>query len=285
MYHITGRVTLLMFLIGSGSALGQSLPTTQPNLLQIFREEVKVGHGADHVKTEAGWPAAFEKAKSPYYSLALVSLTGPTEAWFIIPYESHQAMGDSLKRESDDPVLSTELARLSRADAEHITSLRSIQAIARKDLSRGAFPDTGKQRFWEITVFRVRPGHEGDFQSAAKAYGAAAGRTAPETSYRVYEVIAGMPSPTYLVFSSVTSFAEFDRMMSDGEASMKAMSEEERSALQKFSTDGAVSMETHRFRLDPEMSYVPREVRNQDPAFWMPKKAAAKPAPKPTTQP
>jgi len=282
MYHFTGRATLLMFLIGSGNALGQSLPTSQPSLVQIFREEVKVGHGADHVKTEAGWPAAFEKAKSPYFSLALVTLTGPSEAWFIVPFESHQAIGDSLKRESDDPVLSAELARLSRADAEHITSLRSIQAVARKDLTRGAFPDTAKQRFWEITVFRVRPGHQADFEAAAKAYGAAAGRSAPATSYRVYQVIAGMPTPTYLVFTSVVSFGEFDKMMADGDATMKGASPEERAALQKFSTDALISQETQRFRLDPEMSYVPKEVRAQDPAFWMPKKPAVK---RPTSQP
>jgi hypothetical protein len=272
----------LMFLIGGGNALGQSLPTSQPNLVQIFREEVKVGHGADHVKTEAGWPAAFEKAKSPYFSLAFVTLTGPSEAWFIVPFDSHQAIGDSLKRESDDPVLGAELARLSRADAEHITSLRSIQAVARKDLTRGAFPDTAKQRFWEITVFRVRPGHQADFEAAAKAYGAAAGRSAPATTYRVYQVIAGTPTPTYLVFSSVVSFSEFDKMMADGDATMKGASPEERAALQKFSTDALISQETQRFRLDPEMSYVPKEVRAQDPAFWMPKKPAVK---RPTSQP
>ena len=282
MYQFTGRATLLMFLIGGGNALGQSLPTSQPNLVQIFREEVKVGHGVDHVKTEAGWPAAFEKAKSPYFSLALVTLTGPSEAWFIVPFDSHQAIGDSLKRESDDPVLSAELARLSRADAEHITSLRSIQAVGRKDLSRGAFPDTAKQRFFEITVFRVRPGRQADFEAAAKAYGAAAGRSAPAASYRVYQVIAGMPTPTYLVFSSVVSFGEFDKVMADGEATMKGASPEEQAALQKFSTDALISQETQRFRPDPEMSYVPKDVRAQDPAFWMPKKPAVK---RPTSQP
>src|SRR5206468_1508122 len=177
-------VTILAVFLVGGQLLGQGLPTSQPNMLQIFREEVKVGHEADHSKTEAGWPAAFEKAKFPYFSLGLVALTGTSEAWFLVPYESNQVMGDALRRQSDDPVLSAELARLSRADAEHITSVRSILASARKDLTRGAFPDPGKQRFWEVTMFRVRPGHEEAFTAAAKAYGAAAGRSAPNTAYR-----------------------------------------------------------------------------------------------------
>ena len=179
MRHIT---VLSLIVLTAGTAYGQSLPTSQPNFVQIIREEVKVGHEADHTKTEAGWPVAFEKAKMPTSSIGLVSLTGTSEAWFLVPYASQAAWGDDLKRQSDDPVLAAELARLSRADAAHITSVRSMLGAARKDLSRGAFPDIGKARFYEITIFRVRPGHENQFTEAGKAYGAAAARATPNAS-------------------------------------------------------------------------------------------------------
>ena len=280
MYHITGRVTLVMVLVGGTTAFAQSLPTSQPNVIQIFREEVKFGHEPDHAKTEGAVVAALEKAKFPHFVIGLASLTGQPEAWFVAPFDSHAAIGEFNKRLGEDP-LATDFARLSRADAEHVSGSRIIQAVARKDLSRGAFPDAGKQRFYEITVFRVRPGHEGEFAAAGKAYGAAAGRSAPATNYRVYEVTAGMPAPTYLIFSSMVAFAEVDKMMSNGDATMKGATAEEMAALQKFSTDALISAETYRFRLDPEMSYVPKEVRAQDPDFWMPKKPAVK---RPTSQ-
>ena len=143
--------------------------------------------------------------------------------------------------------------------------------MARKDLTHGAFPDVAKQRFFEITTFRVRPGGEAAFEAAAKAYGAAAGRAAPNVSYRVYEVAAGMPSPTYLVFTSAVSFSDFDKGMEYGMATMKAMTAQEQEVMGKFA-EHTVSTQTNRFRLNPEMSYVPRSVREQDPAFWMPKK-------------
>src|SRR5262249_42846430 len=267
-----------------GRVLAQGLPTSQPNVLQIIREEVKVGQDADHVKTEAGWPSAFEKVKYPYFYIALVAMTGPTEAWFVVPFDSHAAMADDLKR-SDEPTLAAELARLGKADAQHISSARRMTAVARKDLSRGAFPETAKQRFYEITTFRVRPGHEEQFAAAAKAYGAAAGRSAPNISYRVYEVIAGMPSPTYFVISSVTSFADFDKTLADGQALMKGATPQERTDFAKFDTEALISSATQRVRLDPEMSYVPKETRASDPGFWMPKKplttAAAKKPPQP----
>src|ERR671924_1059377 len=107
------RTLIAAFTAYAVSASAQDgLPTAQPNYLTIVREEVKLGRSADHERIEAGWPAAYERAKSPDYYLALVSTTGRSEAWYILPFDSHQAMGESMKRESDDTVLGAELKRL-----------------------------------------------------------------------------------------------------------------------------------------------------------------------------
>jgi hypothetical protein len=79
--------------------------------------------------------------------------------------------------------------RLSRADAEVLNNWSLLHLMARKDLSYGAFPDLAKQRFVEITTFRVCPGREAQFEAAAKAFGAAAKRSAPGMSFRVYEIV------------------------------------------------------------------------------------------------
>jgi len=254
----------------AATAAAQSLPTSQPNMLLINIERIKLGHGVPHRITESGWPAAYERAKSPNSYIALEALTGPPEAWFISPFESNAAIGESFRMEGEDRALSAELARLAQADAEHLDALRTIHAMGRKDLSHGAFPDAGKQRFYEITTFRVRPGGEAAFEAAAKAYGAAAGKAAPNTAYRVYEVVAGLPGPTYLVFSSTASFGEFDKYASDLMATMKAMTPQEQEAMQKFN-EFLTEAVTQRFRLDPDMSYVSRAVRETDPGFWLSK--------------
>ena len=262
--------TALLFVSSASIALSQGIPTSQPSLITIAREEVKIGHAAAHAAHEAGWPAAYAKAKSPYYYLAMVSMTGPNEAWYVSPYTSHATLGESLKLDATDPVLSVELQRLSRVDAEHLTGYRNIHAAARTDLSYGTFPDMALARFWEITTFRVRPGHEEGFANAAKAYAAAAKRGAPNASWRTYEVMAGLPGPTYLVFSSVQSFAEFDRGMQENMALMKAFTPDELATLQKFATTGMINAETHRFRLDPGQSYVDAATKAKDPTFWSP---------------
>jgi hypothetical protein len=109
---------------------------TQPNLITIFQEDVKVGRGSEHAKHESGFPAAYEKAKSPYYYLAMTSVTGQSQAWYISPWESHAAIGDSMKREDSDPFLSAELARLGRRTLNCINSFRSLEAARTDELRR-----------------------------------------------------------------------------------------------------------------------------------------------------
>ena len=235
-----------------------------------MREEVKAGRGADHAKHEAGWPAAFEKAKSPDYYLALTSMTGPSEAWYLIPTESHATIAETMKREDKDPVLSAELARLAARDAEFINAVRVVQAVARPDLSIGQFPDLTKVRFYQVTTYTVRQGPTDKFDALSKAYGNARKRVAPDSSYRVYSVIAGLPSPTYLVFSTVEDYAKFDQTMADHAATLGAATAEEKAEFDKYG-DIIVRTETNRFRLDPVQSYVSKETRAQDPEFWLPK--------------
>jgi hypothetical protein len=258
-------------ILGTHSAAAQSLPASQPSLITIVREEVKPGQTADHARIEAGWPAAYEKAKSTTYYLALVSMTGPPEALYVTPYESHAVIGDTMKREDADAVLSAELNRLSKADSAVLNRVSTLQAAARRDLSYGTYPELARQRFFEFTWFRVRPGHEMGFEAAAKAYGAASKRAGTTTAYRVYEIIAGGPAPTYLVISSVASYGDFDGMMADGQKTMKGFTADEGATLQKAMADGVISVETNRYRVDPGQSYVPRETRATDPAFWTPK--------------
>ncbi len=260
----------MLALAGITSLQGQGLPQAQPKLLTIVREDVKPGRSADHAKHEAGWPAAFEKAKSPDYYLAMTSMTGSTEAWYVIPQESHATAAESMKREDKDPVLSAELARLALRDAEFIDRVRVVQAMARPDLSFGKFPEMAKVRFFEVSMFTVKPGQNDKFDALVKAYANVRKRVAPDSSYRAYGVIAGMPGPTYLIFSTVDDYAKFDQTMADHVKTMMGATAEEKAIFEKWG-DYVVREETQRFRLDPGQSYVPKETRAQDPEFWSPK--------------
>ena len=279
MIRLRATLGASLFCFASVTAAAQGIPTAQPGMVMITREMVKAGRNAEHEKFEMGWPAAYEHAKSTFNYIALTSMTGPNEAWFISPYSSNSAIGQSMKEEAANPALSAELARLSRGDAEYINGTQNILADARPDLSYGAFPNIAAQRYWEISIFRVRPGHEGQFEQAAKTYIASAKRNAPDVSFRVYQVAAGMPGPAFVIFGSVASYADFDHSAETGRAIMGKMTAEEGAVMQNVSQEGIVNIESQRFALNPAMSFVDKATRDQDPAFWVPRKPPVKKAP------
>jgi hypothetical protein len=253
-------------------ALAQAPPTTQPQFLHIYREQLKPARGPEHAQWETGWPAAYEKAKAQTPYLALSAVTGPPEVWYVTPYASQAAYGEVMAWEDAQPGLSAEFDRLAKGDAEFLAEATALQAVAVPELSHGAYPDTGKQRYWEITTFRIRPGHEPAWIAATGAYKAAAARSAPNANWRTYRVVAGGPDGTYLVFSSVASFGEFDKMMADGDATMKGATADEMKVLGAFMKESVINVSTNRYRLDPKQSYVDAATKAKDPGFWNPKK-------------
>lgn len=150
----------------------------------------------------------------------------------------------------------------------YLESTDIIEAVGAPELGHGAFPDLNKQRFWQITVYRVRPGHNRDFLDAVAAYKKIVDRVGSKSSWRVYRVTGGMPSGTYLIFSSVASFGEFDVGMADDEAVGNAMTKDEQAYFAKFSAEALAYAESNKYRLSPTMSYVSAETKAADPAFW-----------------
>ncbi len=253
---------------GGTALVAQSLPTTQPKILQISREQIKAGQGAAHEANEVGWPAAYAQAKSPDYYLALESMSGRAEVWFVAPYESYTAWGKSMDRDAANRDLSPTLGRLVAADAQYLDGVDSIEAVAEPDLSYGAYPDLNKARFWNIAIWRIRPGHDQEFAAATAAYKKIISKTAPNASWRTYRVSEGMPGGTYIMFSSVTTFGQFDAMMADDAATGKAMTPNDQMIFTKFFAEGVVSITSNKYRLSPTMSYVSPETKATDPAFW-----------------
>lgn len=269
---LSSLVVLALVASAAATALAQGVPATQPKFLQIYREQVKPARAGEHAQWEAGWPAAFEKAKSPYSYLALASVTGAQEVWYVGSFASQAAFGESLAWEESQPGLTAELERLAKGDAEFLAESTALHAVAAPELSHGAFPDIAKMRYWEITTWRIRLGHDAAWAEATNTYKAAAARSAPNASWRTYRVVAGAPDGTFLTFSSVGAFGDFDKMMAEGEATMKGATPEEMAVLGKFIRESVLNISTNRYRLDPKQSYVDAATKAKDPAFWGPKK-------------
>ncbi len=277
----------LILILAMGVALGaassllaqEKAPMGPPKVLQIFREEVKYGRGSAHEKNEAAYVAAFKRAKWPTTYLAVASLTGPGEAWFLTGYDSFEAWEKDNKAAEKATALQAELAQLGEKDAEYVSNGRSIAAFHRADLDYNAPVNIGQMRYFRINTYRVRPGHEPDFVEAAKTVRATYEKLGVEVHWAVYQVSSGMPSPTFLVFVPTKSLKEIDEGLARVMAFQEALGEENGKKLQKMAAEGYLSTESNIFAFSPKMSYAPKAWVDADPDFWAPKpKAAAKAA-------
>src|SRR5262249_29520193 len=153
-----------LLVLASADARAQSgMPTSQPAMLTIFRERVKLGHESAHVKTELAWPTALTAAKAPDTYLAMATMTGPAEVWFVTPRTSYGGWAKSMEWMEGNAKLEAKLDSAWMKDATHLDWSDQIEAVAIPDLAHGTFPDLNKQRFWEITFFTVKPGHDEKF--------------------------------------------------------------------------------------------------------------------------
>ncbi len=266
------------------SALAQA-PTPPPRYIQIYREDVKPGRVAGHEKYEAGWPRAFAKANWPTPYVAFTSITGPLEAWFVATYDSFDAWEKDQKAMTANATLTAESDRLSAGDAEFISGYRSFVARYRQDLSHRPGVEMPKQRYLSITIVRVRPGHNPDYEEYRKIIKAAHEKADVKDNHSVYQVLTGLPNTTFLVVTPMRSLKELDDYeQMHSQAYQDAVGDDGRAKMRELASAGFVGSDTHIYAFSPGMSYPPKAYVTADPEFWAPKPKPA-PAAKSETKP
>jgi hypothetical protein len=282
--YSTLLVSLVAFPLRAAESSGSNAP---PKVLQIYREEVKVGKGPAHVKVEKGFVAAMAKANWPTHYVAMTTVTGPSEAWFLTGYPSFAAWEKDRDDTDKNTALTADLDRLIEKDGELLTNGRSLVAFLREDLSAGGPVDVPKMRYFRLLTFRVRPGHESDFQDAVKIVRSAYEKAKIELPWLVYQISGGMPGPTFMVLTPMKSMSEIDAAIARAGTIREARGPENEKALAKLASDGFASVEENVFAFSPAMSYPSKEFVARDPEFWTPKPAtkAAAPAKKAEAKP
>lgn len=248
-----------------------------PKVLQIYREIVKPGHGPAHAKTEAGWPAAFEKASWPSHSLAMTSMSGPNEAWFMSGWDSFAAYEKDMLDIEKNSALDAEMARLSTVDGEHLSNMFLMFATYREDLSYRAPVNIPQMRYFQVVTYRVKPGRAADFVAGTKLSLANHEKLNMDEHWAMYQVVSGAPGGTYLQFIPLKSLADIDagREM-HGKAYDDAMGDENRKKMADLTNASIESTTSVIFRFSPKMSYPSKEWTMADP-FWV-RPAAKAPA-------
>lgn len=267
------RSLALGLALAAPSLVAQSGPMDPPKLILFVREEVKPGHGAAHEAAEAAWARAAAKGKSTDHYLGMSALTGPSEAWFIMGYDSY-GQWESKQKEFDKlPAAKKEMDKAAQADGEHLTGSRTFLGTWRKDLSFGAPVEVGKMRYMRTRIFRVRQGMNKAFEEGVKMALAAYEKSSYPASFAFYEIVAGMPSPTFVVLRPMKSLAEMDAFDAADKAFQEALGPDGAKAMAKVFSETVNGVENQLFAFNPKLSYPGPRTIASDPEFWAPKAA------------
>ena len=168
--HLGLLMVLSVVLGGVSLAAAQETGSKPPKVLTIFREVLKPGKaGMVHEKAESAFVQAFTKANWPTHYFAATSLSGKPRALFFVGYDSFDAWGKDMQATDKNAALAAALDRATMADGELLSESEGITLAYRPDQSlRADSVHIAHMRYFEITVFHVKPGHEKDWDDAVK---------------------------------------------------------------------------------------------------------------------
>jgi len=291
MRRITGAMLALVVLLTagmSGIAVGQDKPAGKmpPKVLTVFREYTKPGKaGTAHEKTESMFIQAMKQANWPTHYLAVESLSGQSRALFLTGYDSFAAWEKDTLATQKNTALMAALDHASAVDGELLSETDSAALAFREEYSLRPEVDIAHMRYFEISRFQVKQGHDKDWDEIVKLV-TAAYKKIPDAHWATYSAVYGFPDTTYIIFNPMKSAAEIDKNFAAGKGFEEAMGEEGMKKLAELSAAAIESSQTNLFAFNPRMSYPADEWVKADPEFWKPKAAAApaagkKPAEKP----
>ena len=243
-------------------------PGAPPPIIQRFRETVKVGHADAHEANERAWAGAWAKTKLPLYSIALTSMTGPNDAWWMSGWQSFKQFDEANAALAKNKEFQAAVSQFSAKDAEYVSDGVSSLWALREDMSYRDTVDWSTMHAYQMITVRARPGHDGDVKAIALKIRATHQAAHTNAHWAMYQAMMGVPDGTYLVIIPLKSVADLDLGMKEDAQFAKALGEAGGKELDKLSNDGVMSTQTDLFAVSAKMSYVSDAWHAADAEFW-----------------
>jgi hypothetical protein len=262
---------------GMSLAVAQEAPegtTPPPKVLVIDREFTKPGKsGAVHEKSESAFVQAFARAKWPTHYFAANSLTGKNRTLFFIGYDSFAAWEKDGMAQQENAALSAATDRAALADGDLLSETDAGAFTYNEEQSLRGPVDIAHMRYFEISLYRVRPGHRKEWNDLVKLVKDAYDKI-PDVHWAMYQAMYGQEDATYLVIIPMKSASEIDANMATDKQFAENMGEDGMKKLSELESSAVEFTQTNLFMFNAAMSYPRDEWIKADPAFWKPKAAA-----------
>lgn len=245
------------------------LPGEPPKILNIVHEQLIPGKTGAYADLLRRIGAEYIQKKIPAYWYGAQSFTGPLQALYLNFFDSFadaQAMNDALSRAvAANPAL----AQMQEQLLTYTSSVSNAFAVRRDDLGyRWDAIDFSKARVLRVATIVVRQGHEAEFAEAIRGLRAAYARLNATAYWATYQVTAGAPSSTFVIFLPMHSLDEMDDYVDRIAALPQAEGPGVAERLQEIARDSYRSWDSELFTVSPSQSHMPADFAAGDPAFW-----------------
>ena len=261
---------LCVLLCGAIAAVAQDMHEP-PKVLMIIREQVKPGKNTAHTMNEAAWSAAYKKAKYETPILALSSVTGDSEAWFLIGYESFAAAEKDGENMEKNAALRQINETYGAKEADLLNDSHNIFARYRPDLSYRPGINVAEYKYFSVTTARFRLGES--VEDFFKVFNGAREKADVDTHIAIYQVVSGGMGGTFIAFTPQKSMAEWD---TPPNAAFNAALKE--ANFSQLVGKALMNYEGRLYAFSPRMSSPSEEMIAANPEFWNPKPMMTKKA-------
>lgn len=272
----------MLLWVGLGTTFGQesqdSSAMSPPKVLQVIREFTKPGKGGSvHERSESAFVQAFARAKWPQHYFAASSVTGKPRVLFFVGYDSFDAWEKDSMAQQKNAALSAALDRATANDGDLLSEIDTSLLRYNEDQSLHVPVDIAHMRYFEVLLYRVRPGHSKEWEEIMKMVKDAYGKN-PDMHWADYDAVYGQEGDTHVFFLPMKSAKEIDDGPERDRKFVEAMGEDGMKKLSELEASSVEFYQSNLFQMTPSMSYPPEAWVKANPDFWKMKPAAKAPA-------
>ena len=240
-----------------------------PRYLFLNTVQLKPQQGSAYAKIEKDEVQALSAANAPMRYFGMSAITGSPNILYIHGFSSFAELQKDHEATMAMASLRDKLSADDASEAPLIAAKHSSIYRFDKDLSLRPDADIAKMRFMRIVLFRVRRGHDQDFEHTVKLFAKAYETAIPEANWAMFEKIFGEGSDNiYILVTPMESLANVDDMHAGGKKFEASIGPDQLQMLREQISKDVKSSQTDLFALDPGISYPPAAWVKASPDFW-----------------
>ena len=158
---------------------------------------------------------------------------------------------------------------------ENISNGASVLGVRRDDMGyRANTIDFSKMRVLRLSTIFAHPGYERAFMETVWSLSEASSKVQARSAWAVYEVVGGLPEPSFVIVSPMESLQEIDDLSKTNESLRTTEGGTLEQHLQELARIAYGTSDTRLFIVEPRMSHVSKTFEAGNADFWAPPIAA-----------